>query len=75
MRKIVRLSEDDLSFNEMVSQTEVVAKGIDTTALFYESTSTKELKEVKSVFAGVDNTTIEVMCNSKGKTVDGVSPI
>ena len=30
------LSEDDLSFNEMVSQTEVVAKGIDTTALFYE---------------------------------------
>jgi hypothetical protein len=28
MRKIVRLSEDDLSFNEMVSQTEVVAKGI-----------------------------------------------
>jgi uncharacterized protein YcfL len=50
------VQQNDLSFNEMVSQTEVVAKGIDTTALFYESTSTKELKEVKSVFAGVDNT-------------------
>ena len=64
--------QNDLSFNEMVSQTEVVAKGVDTTALFYESTSTKELKNVKSVFAGVDNTTIEVICDSKGKTVSKV---
>ena len=35
-------------------------KVIDTTALFYESTATKELTGVKSVFAGVNNTTIEV---------------
>jgi hypothetical protein len=64
--------QNDLTFNEMVSQTEVEAKGIDTTALFYQSTSTKELKEVKSVFAGKDNTTIEVICDSKGKTVSKV---
>ena len=60
--------QNDLSFNEMVSQTEVVAKGIDTTALFYESTATKELTGVKSVFAGINNTTIEVLCNSNGET-------
>jgi hypothetical protein len=40
------------NFNEMVNQTQEVAKGIDTTALFYESTATKELTGVKSVFAG-----------------------
>ena len=65
-------NQKDLTFNEMVNQTQVVAKGIDETALFYESTSTKELNEVKSVFAGVDNTTIEVVCNSKGESVSKV---
>jgi hypothetical protein len=65
-------NQKDLTFNEMVNQTQVVAKGIDETALFYESTATKELNEVKSVFAGVDNTTIEVVCNSKGESVSKV---
>ena len=60
--------QNDLTFNEMVNQTQEVAKGIDTTALFYESTATKELTGVKSVFAGVNNTTIEVLCDSNGKT-------
>ena len=45
--------QNDLTFNEMVNQTQEVAKSIDTTALFYESTATKELTGVKSVFAGV----------------------
>ena len=60
--------QNDLTFNEMVNQTQEVAKSIDTTALFYESTATKELTGVKSVFAGVNNTTIEVLCDSNGKT-------
>ena len=60
--------QNDLTFNEMVNQTQEAAKGIDTTALFYESTATKELTGVKSVFAGVNNTTIEVLCDSNGKT-------
>jgi len=60
--------QNDLTFNEMVNQTQEVAKGIDETALFYESTATKELTGVKSVFAGINNTTIEVLCNSKGET-------
>ena len=60
--------QNDLTFNEMVNQTEMVAKGIDKTALFYESSATKELTGVKSVFAGLNNTTIEVLCDSKGKT-------
>ena len=60
--------QNDLTFNEMVNQTQEVAKGIDETALFYESTATKELTGVKSVFAGINNTTIEVLCNSNGET-------
>ena len=60
--------QNDLTFNEMVNQTQEAAKGIDTTALFYESTATKELTGVKSVFAGINNTTIEVLCDSNGKT-------
>mgnify|MGYP006150314341 FL=1 len=60
--------QNDLTFNEMVNQTEITAKGIDTTALFYESSATKELTGVKSVFAGINNTTIEVLCDSNGKT-------
>ena len=60
--------QNDLTFNEMVNQTQEAAKSIDTTALFYESTATKELTGVKSVFAGVNNTTIEVLCDSNGKT-------
>ena len=28
--------QNDLTFNEMVNQTEITAKGIDTTVLFYE---------------------------------------
>jgi hypothetical protein len=60
--------QNDLTFNEMVNQTEITAKGIDTTVLFYESSATKELTGVKSVFAGINNTTIEVLCNSKGET-------
>jgi len=60
--------QNDLTFNEMVNQTEITAKGIDTTALFYESSATKELTGVKSVFAGINNTTIEVLCDSKGET-------
>jgi len=59
---------EKLTFNEMVNQTQEVAKGIDKTALFYESSATKELNGVKSVFAGKNNTTIEVLCTSNGLT-------
>jgi len=59
---------EKLTFNEMVGKTEEVAIGIDKTALFYESSATKELNGVKSVFAGKNNTTIEVLCTSNGLT-------
>jgi len=59
---------EKLTFNEMVGKTEEVALGIDKTALFYESSATKELNGVKSVFAGKNNTTIEVLCTSNGLT-------
>lgn len=65
-------TKGDLTFNEMVSQTEVAAKEITKTASFYESTSTKKLNEVKSVFRGEGSTTIEVVCTSKGNVTSVV---
>ena len=38
---LVSCAQPSLTFNEMVNQTEITAKGIDTTVLFYESSATK----------------------------------
>ena len=64
--------KEKLTFNEMVEKTEFSAKEINEAALFYESNATKELNQVRSVFEGVKNTTIEVVCTSKGKVVTKV---
>ena len=64
--------QPDLTFNEMVEKTEFSAKEINEAALFYESNAAKELYQVRSVFEGVKNTTIEVVCTSKGKVVTKV---
>ncbi len=56
-----------LNFNEMVSLSREEALKISIHAKFYQSSSTKDLKRLQSVFRGEDNSTIEIFCTNSGE--------
>ena len=66
------VNQQKLSFNEMVAISQQVALTIQPRSNFYEASATKNENGIKSIFQGVDNTTIIVGVTSKGKVVSEV---
>ena len=69
---LVSCSQPSLTFNEMVTVAQDEALSIQPQSNFYEASATKKENGIKSVFQGVDNTTIIVGVTSKGKVVSEV---
>ena len=69
-------TKQGLSFNEMLNLTRKESLKVSPQAKFYEATTNFEVKRIKSVFRGEENTTIEISCNTKGelKTITINSP-
>jgi len=62
----------ELSFNEMVDVAQEKALSIESSANFYEASATKNINGIKSVFQGVENSTILVVVKSTGLAIPEV---
>ena len=65
-------SQPSLTFNEMVDLSQEEALSITPLANFYEASATKNVNGVKSIFQGVENSTIIVEVTSNGKVTSEV---
>ena len=63
---------EKLSFNEMITLSQEEALSIQPLANFYEASATKNENGIKSVFQGVENTTILVAVSATGEVVSEV---
>ena len=69
---LVSCAQPSLTFNEMVDLSQKEALSIQPLANFYEASATKNENGIKSVFQGVENTTILVAVSSTGEIVSEV---
>jgi hypothetical protein len=61
-------NQTSLTFNEMVEVSQQEALSITPLAKFYEASATKNENGIKSVFQGVENSTILIVVTAQGKS-------